>query len=100
MLHVFVAYALWEMQKITQGTLRSITCILSVLLTGFNWDIFCRPSGFLEICVANTRFTRLFTEMPFKQVPVLEIDGVDTPLTQSFAIQRYIAREFGKSFRI
>ncbi|XP_064622041.1 S-crystallin SL11-like [Lineus longissimus] len=32
---------------------------------------------------------------PYKQVPVLYIDGVERPLTQSFAIHRYLAREFG-----
>ncbi|GMT23180.1 hypothetical protein PFISCL1PPCAC_14477 [Pristionchus fissidentatus] len=47
--------------------------------------------------VKNEDWPALKATMPFGQMPLLEVDG--KPLPQSFAIFRYLAKEFGTFFR-
>ena len=42
-------------------------------------------------------FNEAKARAPFGQLPILEVEGMDTPICQSRAIERYIARKFGQS---
>ena len=50
----------------------------------------------LVIVGYNLIFTPLFTEMPFGQVPVLEIEGQEELIAQSYTILRYLGKELGE----
>jgi glutathione S-transferase len=49
---------------------------------------------FDDVRITHADWPKLKPSTPFGQVPVLEVDG--KPLAQSFAIYRYLARQFGK----
>ncbi|KAK3581299.1 hypothetical protein CHS0354_033034 [Potamilus streckersoni] len=53
--------------------------------------------GFEDRRVTREEWTELKKETPFGQIPVLEVDG--KPLAQSYAIARFLAREFGLAGR-
>ncbi|KAF8375361.1 gst-8, partial [Pristionchus pacificus] len=48
---------------------------------------------FEDIRIPGTEWPALKDKTPFGQLPLLEVDG--KPLPQSFAISRYLAKEFG-----
>jgi glutathione S-transferase len=48
---------------------------------------------FDDVRITHADWPKLKPSTPFGQVPVLEVDG--KPLAQSFAIYRYLARQFG-----
>merc|ERR1712189_89609 len=50
------------------------------------------PAKSTKITVSNYEWPEIKAKMPFKQVPVLEVDG--TSLTQSHSMARYLARTF------
>ena len=54
------------------------------------------PSYYIDID-SRSQCYAVFSDMPFGQVPVLEIDGYK--MCQSFAICRYLANLYGKMFR-
>ena len=42
-------------------------------------------------------FNEAKARAPFGQLPILEVEGMDTPICQSRAIERFLARRFGQS---